>query len=83
MSKTGELLVNWAASVSSAGPPILAGGLVWVIDQSGHVDSLDPASGAITQQLSVGSVANHFPTPSVGDGLLLAPATNTVVAFGE
>lgn len=82
VSKTGELHVNWASSVSSAGPPILAGGLVWVIDQSGHLDSLDAASGAINQQLSIGSVANHFPTASVGDGLLFAPATNSVVAFG-
>ena len=64
-------------------PPILAGGLVWVIDQSGHLDSLDPSTGAITQQLSIGSVANHFPTASVGDGVLLAPAANTVVAFSE
>jgi len=83
VDKSGELHINWAASVSSAGPPIVAGGLVWVMDQSGHVDSLNPATGAITQQVSVGSVANHFPTPSAGDGLLFAPATNSVFAFGE
>jgi outer membrane protein assembly factor BamB len=76
-----SLTVNWTASISSAGPPILAGGSVWVIDQSGHLDGLDPSTGAITQRLSIGSTANHFPTASVGDGLLLAPATNTVVAF--
>ena len=28
-----------------------------------------------------GTGANHFPTPSVGAGLLLAPAGNRVVAF--
>ena len=33
------------------------------------------------QQVSVGGQANHFPTPSVGDGLLLAPSTDQVVAF--
>jgi outer membrane protein assembly factor BamB len=76
-----SLTVNWKAAISSAGPPILAGGSVWVIDQSGHLDGLDPSTGAITQQLSIGSTANHFPTASVGDGLLLAPAANTVVAF--
>lgn len=76
-----SLTVNWTASIASAGPPILAGGSAWVIDQSGHLDGLDPSTGAITQQLSIGSTANHFPTASVGDGLLLAPATNTVVAF--
>jgi outer membrane protein assembly factor BamB len=76
-----SLTINWKASIASAGPPILAGGSVWVIDQSGHLDGLDPSTGAIVQQLSIGSTANHFPTPSVGDGLLLAPAANTVVAF--
>jgi outer membrane protein assembly factor BamB len=75
------LTVNWMASIASAGPPIVAGGSIWVIDQSGDLDGLDPSTGAITQQLSIGSTANHFPTPSVGDGMLLAPATNTVIAF--
>ncbi len=30
---------------------------------------------------SVRRTANHFPTPSVGDGLLLLPGTNQVIAF--
>jgi outer membrane protein assembly factor BamB len=75
------LTLNWKASISEAGPPIVAGGSVWVIDQNGHLDALNPSTGAITQQLSIGSTANHFPTASVGDGLLLAPATNRVFAF--
>ena len=83
VSREGELHVNWAASVSSAGPPILAGGFVWVMDNVSQLDGLDPATGALAQQVQVGAVANHFPTPSVGDGLLLAPAANSVVAFGE
>ena len=29
----------------------------------------------------MGGEANHFPTPSVGDGLLLAPSTDQVYAF--
>src|ERR1700727_589453 len=29
----------------------------------------------------MGSQANHFPTPAVGDGLLLAPTSNQVIAF--
>ena len=33
------------------------------------------------QQVSVGGEANHFPTPSVGDGLLLAPRTDQVYAY--
>jgi hypothetical protein len=35
----------------------------------------------VRQQATVGSPANHFPTPSVGDSLLLVPSANQVVAF--
>jgi len=35
----------------------------------------------VVQQAAIGAEANSFPTPSVGDGLLLAPSANTVVAF--
>ena len=79
--QTSPLGVAWSAADGAPGPPIVAGGLVWSIDQSGTLYGIDPATGATVQQDSIGSVANHFPTPSVGDGLLLAPATDQVVAF--
>jgi lysozyme family protein len=31
--------------------------------------------------VTIGAPANHFPTPSVGDGLLLAASAEHVVAF--
>ena len=74
------LHVVWASHVGG-GPPIVAGGLVWTIGQDGTLDGLDPATGAVRQQASVGAPANHFPTPAVGDGVLLAPAADRVVAF--
>jgi PQQ-like domain len=71
--------VLWTNS-SAHGPPISAGGLVWSIGGS-SLFGINPATGATVVQLTVGSQANHFPTPSVGDGLLLAPASNQVIAF--
>ena len=65
---------------SGHGPPITAGGLVWSIGGN-SLFGINPSTGATVEQLSVGSQANHFPTPSVGDGLLLAPASDQVVAF--
>jgi outer membrane protein assembly factor BamB len=69
------------SSGTGGGPPIVAAGLVWTIGQNGILYGLDPASGKIRQQVSIGAVANHFPTPSVADGMLLAPAARDVVAF--
>ncbi|MGO8977995.1 MAG: PQQ-binding-like beta-propeller repeat protein [Streptosporangiaceae bacterium] len=68
-------------SGTAGGPPIVAAGLIWSIGQNGVLYGLDPATGEVRQQASVGTPANHFPTPSVGDGLLLAPSARHVVAF--
>ncbi len=75
-----SLKLLWHASVGG-GPPILAAQRVWTIDQSGTLYGLNPTTGAIEQQVRLGSPANHFSTPSVGDGLLLAANATQVVAF--
>ena len=59
----------------------MAGGLVWTISQGGTLYGLDPGTGQVRQQAGIGTPANHFPTPGAGAGLLLAPASNRVVAF--
>jgi hypothetical protein len=69
------------SSGTGGGPPVIAAGLVWTIGQNGVLYGLNPASGHVAQQGSIGAVANHFPTPSVAGGLLLAPAATDVVAF--
>jgi outer membrane protein assembly factor BamB len=75
-----SLTVQWTSRVGG-GPPIVAAGLVWTIGQDGTLYGLDPSTGTVRQQVSIGVPANHFPTPSIGDGLLLAPSSNRVVAF--
>jgi hypothetical protein len=78
--QTNPLATGWQTSSGAHGPPITAGGLVWSIGGS-TLYGLNPATGAEVEHVSVGGAANHFPTPSVGDGLLLAPASTQVVAF--
>jgi hypothetical protein len=74
------LRLQWSSG-QGGGPPIVAAGLVWTIDASGTLEGLAPGTGKVRQQASIGAPANHFPTPSVGAGLLLAPSANRVVAF--
>jgi len=69
------------SSGTGGGPPIAAAGLVWTMGQNGTLYGLDPASGRVRQQVTIGGPANHFTTPSVGDGLLLAASAEHVVAF--
>jgi hypothetical protein len=54
---------------------------VWTIGQNGVVYGLNPTSGTVKTQATVGGQANHFPTPSVGAGLFLVPTADHVVAF--
>jgi polyvinyl alcohol dehydrogenase (cytochrome) len=75
-----SLHLLWSSD-AGGGPPIVAGGLVWTIGQDGTLHGLDPASGNVLRQASVGEQANHFPTPSAAGGLLLAPTARQVVAF--
>jgi len=76
-----SLRVLWRASAGN-GPPIIAGGLVWSISvTNGTLLGLDPATGRVRRQAAIGAEASHFPTPSVGDGLLLAASARRVVAF--
>jgi polyvinyl alcohol dehydrogenase (cytochrome) len=74
------LRLMWRSG-AGGGPPIVAAGLVWTIARDGTLSGLSPDSGAVRQQAAIGPPANHFPTPSVGDGLLLAPSAEQVVAF--
>ncbi len=74
------LRLLWSSRIGG-GPPIVAGGLVWTISRYGTLSGIDPATGRLQQKAAIGAPANHFPTPSVGDGLLLAPSSNKVVAF--
>ncbi|HEV2258761.1 MAG TPA: PQQ-binding-like beta-propeller repeat protein [Streptosporangiaceae bacterium] len=69
------------SSGTGGGPPIEAAGLVWTMGQNGTLYGLDPATGRTRQQVTIGAPASHFPTPSVGDGLLLAASAEHVVAF--
>ena len=79
-SDPAALRLLWQAA-AGGGPPIVAAGLVWSIGQDGVLYGLSPTTGAVVEQAGVGVPANHFPTPSIGDGLLLAPSATGVVAF--
>lgn len=79
-SSPPALHLLWSSGVGG-GPPIMVGGLVWTIGQAGRLYGLDPATGKIRQQAAVGIPANHFPTPGIGAGLMLAASARKVIAF--
>ena len=75
-----SISVVWRAS-AGGGPPIVVAQRVWSIGSDGVLYAFSPTSGVVLQKVDLGNLANHFSTPSVGDGLLLAPIESQVVAF--
>jgi outer membrane protein assembly factor BamB len=80
-TKPPHLKQLWTDNDGAAGAPIIADGLVWTIGSDNAVHGLNPANGKEVVSIPFSGSANHFPTPSVGDGLLLLAGTDQVVAF--
>jgi outer membrane protein assembly factor BamB len=75
--------VNWTASVAGR-PPVFAAGLVWVIQGgtgSSTLFALNPATGAIALQATIGPEENHFPTPAIGDNMVVVATERALLAF--
>lgn len=73
-----KLRLLWRGAGS--GPPIMVAGRIWTI-AGPTLYGLDARTGKIEQRASVPQPDNDFPTPSVGDGLMLCPGATNVVAF--
>ncbi|MBU6422585.1 MAG: PQQ-binding-like beta-propeller repeat protein [Chloroflexi bacterium] len=77
----GTPSVLWHGPRFNAGPPIVAGGAVWVTDAgSGTLYALDPASGQVKARESLGTM-QHFTTPAAYGHLILVAAGGRLVAL--
>ncbi len=74
--------VLWPSFGASGGPPVVGGRYLYTESaSSGNLYVVRRGTGHEVQQLSLGSVADHFPTPTVADGLVLAISADRVHAF--
>lgn len=72
---------RWSGPDGATSPPIVAGGLVWVVSVgSDLVYGLNLTTGAVTYRASLPD-AEHFTTPSAGGGRLFVGAGDVVDAF--
>ncbi len=71
----------WQGPSDATGPPIVAGGLVWVTAPGqGMLYGLDPQSGAVRVRQSTPAM-EHFITPAASDGRLFLGTGDTVQAY--
>jgi polyvinyl alcohol dehydrogenase (cytochrome) len=74
--------LGWAGpAVTTAGPPIIAGGALWSLAwPGGTLYALNPASGATLATFALGAVP-HFASPSAALGLVLVGTNAGVTAY--
>ena len=73
--------VAWQGPSDANGPPIVAGGYVWVTAYSnGKLYALDPGTGRVVQQFAT-PPQEHFTTPSAGGGRVFVAAGSNVLAY--
>jgi outer membrane protein assembly factor BamB len=76
-----HLTDDWSVDFPSPGPPIVANGLVWVLDvSSGQLHALDSKTGKEVFKADVGDVT-HFSAPSAGNKTVFVEGGKTVQAF--
>jgi len=80
IGSAGQIDVLWHTTAPVAGSPVLGGGGVWVVDyDGGMLYVLNPATGAVSHQLSVGAMP-HFASPTLADGRAYIGTMTGVVA---
>jgi outer membrane protein assembly factor BamB len=76
----------WNQSASN-GPAVYADGHVWTISGSGGSSgsstlfALNPNTGNVQLQYNFGAEQNHFPTPAIGDNMVVVASTTSLLAF--
>ena len=74
---------HWMVDKGTVGPPIFAGGLVWVASwqgAAGRLFGLDPGDGAVSFESKLGTF-EHFSTPSAAGGRLYVANGTQVTSF--
>ena len=72
---------NWkTGGTTTFGPPIVAGGAVWVASDGGGLTAYDALTGALIYQ-SAGFGINRFSTPSEAGGQVFVASHNVVKSF--
>ena len=74
------LRVAWTANMG-AGPPIIAGGIVWDVTRHDQLVGLRPANGQQVASVPTASVETSFPSLSASGSRLFVPEGSEIVSY--
>jgi outer membrane protein assembly factor BamB len=73
--------IEWRGPAFDAGPPVVAGGLVWCLDLgAGVLYGFDATTGRVLGKTRVGSVT-HFTAPSIAGDRIVVAATTQILSY--
>jgi outer membrane protein assembly factor BamB len=81
VSPTARIHVLWSVTGYAAGPPIIAGGVVWDVSRAGLLSSFRLSDGKPVFSTTTAPVVTDFPTLSASGSRLIVPEGDKIVSY--
>ena len=81
VTPAAQIHVLWSVAGFPAGPPIIAGGVVWDVSRGGVLSGFRLSDGTSVFSASIGSVVTDFPSLSASGSRLIVPEGDKVVSY--
>ena len=81
VTQTAQIHVLWSVTGFPAGPPIIAGGVVWDVSRGGVLSGFRLSDGTSVFSAAIGSVVTDFPSLSASGSRLIVPAGDKIASY--
>ena len=81
VTPTAGIHILWSVTSYAAGPPIIAGGVVWDISRAGLLSGFRLSDGKSVFSTTTAPVVTDFPSLSASGSRLIVPEGNKIVSY--
>jgi PQQ-like domain len=81
VTPTARIHILWSVTGYAAGPPIIAGGVVWDVSRAGLLSGFRLSDGKSVFSTTTGAVATDFPSLSASGSRLIVPEGDKIVSY--
>jgi len=81
VTPTAGIRILWSVTSYAAGPPIIAGGVVWDVSRAGLLSGFRLSDGKSVFSTTTGRVATDFPSLSASGPRLIVPEGDKIVSY--
>ena len=81
VTPTAQIHILWSVTGYAAGPPIIAGGVVWDVSRAGLLSGFRLSDGKSVFSTATGPVVTDFPSLSASGTRLIVPEGDKIVSY--